>query len=146
MDTQHFRVTLSRHDGYAFAAQFDNEAWPDITVDESPPLGAGLGPTPTRILGVAVGNCLASSLLFCLSKARVDVSDFAVSVEGTVARNDAGRLRISELRVTLSPMVRDAERERMQRCLTLFEDFCTVTASIRKGIPVHVEVTPTSSG
>ena len=146
MDTQHFRVTLSRRDGYAFAAQFDDDAWPDITVDESPPLGAGLGPTPTRMLGVAVGNCLAASLLFCLSKARVDVSDFAAHVEGTVARNDEGRLRISELRVTLAPAVRDAERDRMQRCLSLFEDFCTVTASIRKGIPVHVEVAPTSSG
>ncbi|MDH5196276.1 MAG: hypothetical protein OEY20_03370 [Gemmatimonadota bacterium] len=50
MDTQHFRVTLSRRDGYAFAAQFDNDAWPDIMVDESPPLGTGLGPTPPRML------------------------------------------------------------------------------------------------
>jgi uncharacterized OsmC-like protein len=146
MDAQHFQVRLSRRDGFAFAAHFDNEAWPDITVDESPPVGAGLGPNPTRLLGVAVGNCLGASLLFCLSKARIDVSAFEATVHGTVARNDEGRLRISELRVTLAPSVRDAERERMQRCLSLFEDFCTVTGSVRKGIPVHVEVVPTSSG
>jgi len=146
MEAQHFRVTLSRSDGYAFATHFDNEAWPDVTVDESPPVGTGLGPNPTRMLGVAVGNCLAASLLFCLSKARIDVSDFEATVHGTVARNDEGRLRVSELRVTLAPCVRDAERDRMQRCLSLFEDFCTVTASVRKGIPIHVEVAPTSSG
>jgi uncharacterized OsmC-like protein len=144
MEAQHFRVTLSRSEGYAFAAEFDGDGWPEITVDESPPLGRGVGPNPTRMLAVAVGGCLASSLLFCLGKARVDVQGFEAAVEGTVARNEEGRLRIMELRVTLAPSVRDAERERMQRCLSLFEDFCTVTASVRKGIPIHVHVAPTS--
>jgi organic hydroperoxide reductase OsmC/OhrA len=119
--------------------------WPAVLLDEPPPLGRGGGPNPTRMLGVAVGACLSASLLFCLGKARVDVAAFETTVEGTVARNDEGRLRISELRVTLSPAVREADRERMQRCLGLFEDFCTVTASVRRGVPIHVEVAPTSS-
>ena len=29
---------------------------------------------------------------------------------------------------------------RAQRCLGLFEDFCVVTASVKQGIPVSVEV------
>jgi uncharacterized OsmC-like protein len=138
-------VNLSRREGYAFAAGFDNGDWPEITLDEPPPLGSGEGPNPTRVLGAAVGGCLAASLLFCLGKARVAVHDFAAAVEGTVARSDEGRLRITELRVRLAPSVGAADRDRMQRCLSLFEDFCTVTASVRKGIPVHVEVVPTSS-
>ncbi|HEX9631132.1 MAG TPA: OsmC family protein [Gemmatimonadales bacterium] len=145
MEAQRFRVNLSRRAGYAFAAGFDSGDWPEITLDEPPPLGSGAGPNPTRVLGAAVGGCLAASLLFCLGKARVEVQDFAAAVEGTVARSDGGRLRITELRVTLAPSVHEADRDRMQRCLSLFEDFCTVTASVRKGISVHVEVAPTSS-
>lgn len=145
MEPQRFHVTLSRREGQIFAAGFDNETWPEIIIDEPVPIGTGTGPNASRLLGAAVGNCLAASLLFCLGKARVEVEDFKVDVAGTVARNDAGRLRIADLHVTLAPTVRESERERMQRCLSLFEDFCIVTSSVRGGIPVHVEVVPTGA-
>lgn len=145
MEPQRFHVTLSRREGQIFAAGFDNETWPEIIIDEPVPIGTGTGPNASRLLGAAVGNCLAASLLYCLGKARVDVEGFKVDVAGTVARNDEGRLRIADLHVTLAPVVREAERERMQRCLSLFEDFCIVTSSVRGGIPVHVEVVPTGA-
>jgi len=145
MEPTQFRVTVSRREGYAFSAGFDDDTWPLVAMDEPQPLGQGGAPNPTRVLGAAVGACLSSSLLFCLAKARVDVGGLDATVVGTVARNDEGRLRITELRVSLSPSVAAADRDRMQRCVSVFEDFCTVTASVRKGIPVHVEVTPTSS-
>lgn len=145
MEAKQFRVVMSRREGFEFSAAFDNDAWPALTVDEPPPTGKGEGPNPVRVLGAAVGACLSASLLFCLEKARVHVDGFASTVEGTVARNDEGRLRVAELRVTLAPEVGDADRERMQRCVSLFEDFCIVTASVRRGIPIHVAVAPTSS-
>jgi hypothetical protein len=61
-----------------------------------------------------------------------------ISVAGTVVRNARGRLRIGSLHVTLAPEVAAAQRERMGRCLELFEDFCIVTESVRQGIPVTV--------
>jgi organic hydroperoxide reductase OsmC/OhrA len=143
MDGQRFAVTLSRQAGFTFAARYDGD-WPALTLDESPPLGEGRGPNAPRLLGAAVGHCLASSLLFCLGKARVPVEDLSVKVDGTVGRNDEGRLRITELRVTIVPTVPAGDRDRMQRCLGIFEDFCTVSASVRKGIPIHVEVTPSA--
>ena len=139
-----FRVTLTRSQDYQFTVTFD-ERWPDLLTDEPAPLGRDGGPTATRMLGAAVGNCLAVSLLFCLDKARVSVSDLAVTVEGTVARNDEGRLRITDLNVALAPTVPAAEHERLQRCVDLFEDFCIVTASVRNGIPVHVDVQPVAA-
>jgi organic hydroperoxide reductase OsmC/OhrA len=142
MDERHFTVTLSRDEGYEFRARFDDESFAEILLDEPPPLGAGHGPNAARVLGAAVGNCLAASLLFCLAKARVDVGDLTATVTGTVARNEKGRLRITGIRVVLSPAVRPADRERITRCLDLFEDFCLVTASVRAGLNVQVEVMP----
>jgi organic hydroperoxide reductase OsmC/OhrA len=145
MDERHFAVELTRDRSYTFTARFDDQDLGELHVDETPPLGAGRGPNPTRVFGAAIGHCLASSLLFCLGKARVDVTDLRVRVHGTVTRNDAGRLRITDLRVTLVPAVRAGERERLGRCVGLFEDFCIVTSSVRGGIPIHVEVEPTDA-
>jgi organic hydroperoxide reductase OsmC/OhrA len=144
MEGKRFHVTLSRRAGFDFAARFENETWPAITLDEPPPLGEDQGPNASRVLGAAVGHCLASSLLFCLGKARVPVDGTDVTVDGTVERNEQGRLRITELRVKITPTVPAGDQERMQRCLGIFEDFCTVTGSVRKGISVHVEVSPTA--
>jgi organic hydroperoxide reductase OsmC/OhrA len=143
MEERHFAVTLSRRQAYEFGVAFDEDYGTDLAIDEPPPLGAGHGPNASRVLGAAVGHCLAASLLFCLGRARVAVADLGVRVEGTLGRNDAGRLRITGLNVVLSPAVTAADRERIARCLALFEDFCIVTGSVRQGIAVRVEVTPT---
>jgi organic hydroperoxide reductase OsmC/OhrA len=94
------------------------------------------------VLGAAVGNCLSASLLFCLEKARVPVGDVTARVEGRMTRNERGRLRIGELKVTIQPRVEGIPRSRLTRCLELFEDFCVVTASVRDGLDVTVEVEP----
>ena len=69
-------VSLKLQHGYEFLAAF--EKFPDVApvlLDEPPPLGASHGPNASALLGAAVGNCLAASLLFCLRRSRVDVSD-----------------------------------------------------------------------
>ena len=57
-----------------------------------------------------------------------------------MVRNQRGRLRIGELKVRLAPEVRPEDRERIARCLELFEDFCIVTQSVRQGIAIDVQV------
>jgi uncharacterized OsmC-like protein len=146
MDERRFQVTLSRRRQYEFAARYDDPRMPELLLDEPPPLGGGGGPNAARVLGAALGHCLAASLLSCLGKGRVDVGDLEVRVDGTVTRNEQGRLRIGNLQVTLAPSVPAGARERLSRCVDLFEDFCVVTASVRQGIPVHVQVTPTERG
>jgi uncharacterized OsmC-like protein len=138
-EAQRFALTLTLQDGYAFTVDFGNEVAP-LVADEHPPLGAGRGPNPARLLAAAVGSCLGSSLLFCLRKARVEVTELRTSVEGTIVRNAQGRLRIGEIRVRLAPQVAPEHHDRMGRCLELFEDFCIVTQSVRQGIAVDVQV------
>jgi organic hydroperoxide reductase OsmC/OhrA len=139
---QRFSLALTLRDGYAFSVDFEQEGVPSLLLDEPPPLGAGRGPNATRVLAAAVGNCLGASLLFCLRKSRVDVRELRTTVAGRLVRNEQGRFRIAEIRVRLTPDVPPEQRERMRRCLGLFEDFCTVTESVRQGIHVDVEVDP----
>lgn len=142
MDEQGFALEMRLRSGFELAVDFGEDRVPGLTVDEAPPLGEGNGPSPARLLGAAVGSCMSASLLFCLRRARVEVPELRTTVEGTLVRNEAGRLRIGGLRVRLHPMVDPGDRARMERCLELFEDFCVVGQSVRQGIPLHVEVEP----
>ncbi len=139
-----FSLGLTLRDGYEFDIDFEMPGVDDVRVDEPAPLGRSNGPNASRMLGAAIGNCLAASLLFCLRKSRVDVTEMKVQVEGTLVRNERGRLRIGTIAVRLAPMVSEEDRGRMSRCLELFEDFCVVTGSVREGVDVEVEVLPVS--
>lgn len=144
-DNGAFAVNLTLRAGYSFDVEFADGEGPPLIVDELPPLGEANGPNPARLLAAAVGSCLSASLLFCLRKSRIEVAQLRTTVDGTIARNERGRLRISGLRVRLAPDVTAEQRERMGRCLDLFQDFCIVTESVRDGIAVDVEVTTTSA-
>jgi uncharacterized OsmC-like protein len=131
---------LKRIQGYKFKAEFDAEGILDLIVDETEPLGENSGPNPSRLLSVAVGHCLSSSLLFCLSKARINAKNLETTIRGTHERNEKGRLRISKLEVEMHLEVDEKDKERVSRCLYIFEDYCTVTQSVRKGIEVNVHI------
>jgi uncharacterized OsmC-like protein len=133
-------VRLDLEEDYAFRVDFGLEGVAPLRVDEPPPLGAGHGPSAKRVLAAAVGNCMAASALFCLRKARVPVEGMRVEVTGRTERNENGRLRVGGLQVRLFPAVAEADRPRMARCLEIFEDFCMVGESVRRGIDVDVAV------
>ena len=135
-----FSISVDREEGYVFRTRFDKPHYPDLVMDEPPPLGADGAPNPTRVLAAAVGNCLAASLLFCATRKGAAVGKIHAEVKVIVGRNENKRLRVTGIKVRLSPDMDAATREKAKGCLGLFEDFCTVTASIRKGIPVEVSV------
>ena len=134
------RTMLTQEAGYRFRVRFDREGLPDLMTDESPPIGEGKGPNPSRLLATAVGNCLAASLLFCLGKARLSVDGLEAEVLTEFTRNEAGRLRIGGIKVRLLPKWTEETAAKAQRCLQIFEDFCVVTQAVRTGVPVEVEV------
>ena len=135
-----FTVTLDRRGGYEFLADVGEPGVAPLVLDESPPLGEGRGPNPSRLLAAAVGNCLSASALFCLQRARIDVQGMHTEVDVTLTRNEAGRLRVGGMSVRIEPEVAEEDIPRMKRCLEIFEDFCLVTQSVRHGIDVDVEV------
>ena len=140
-----YHVTLRLAHDYQFVAQFDDvpKAAP-LTFDEPEPLGANRGPNGAAVLGAAVGNCLAASLAFCLRRSRVDVEQLTARVTTHVVRNDKGRYRIGSIDVELEPVL--GADTKLERCEGLFKDFCTVTASVQQGFPVHVALKESSRG
>lgn len=144
-DERSHHVTVRLVHDYEFVAEFnDLPGAPSILFDEPEPLGGNRAPNATAVLGAAVGNCLAASLAFCLRRARMEVEGLTASVTTHVVRNEKGRYRISGIDVELTPELGAAgESPRFDRCQELFEDFCTVTASVKRGIPVNVSLRTT---
>lgn len=146
MEDRSLALKLDYRGGYKFGVDFGLPGVPELILDEPAPIGGGEGPSASRLLAVAAAQCLASSLIFCLRKARVELRGLGVEVETRTARSDRGRLRIPAMTVRLTPELAAEDVERFKRCEQLFEDFCIVTQSIRQGIDVSVEVEPAGTG
>jgi uncharacterized OsmC-like protein len=135
-----FSIHVESVGRYEFRVRFDGPEHALLATDEPPPLGQNRGPNPSRLLGAAVANCLASSLTFCLER---NGAPSAVSADASVEiiRNERNRLRVGRIAVKLRPSA-TVDRDVLARCLTQFEDFCVVTESVRRGLDVVVEVEP----
>lgn len=134
-----FELNLEQLEGYEFKVGFDKASFPEWHTDEPPPLGQDKGPNPARVLAVAIANCLAASLVFCLSKKGEKVQGVKAKVQVETVRNEQKRLRIGAVNVTIQAPV-DRESKALLACLDTFEDFCVVTQSVRAGLKVNVNV------
>ena len=135
-----FTISMEHLEGYEYKVKFD---WPqadDLLMDEPAPLGAQKGPNASRALAAAVGNCLTASLMFCTGKHEPPDRGAKTEVPCRMIRNEKKRMRVGgmDVKITVSGDVESSER--LKRCLSLFEDFCVVTASVRDGIDVNVQV------
>lgn len=138
-----FSIRVEQVDGFEFRVKLDKAQYPDVLMDEPPPLGKDRAPNPARILAAAVGNCLSASLLFCLQKAGVKLEGLASDVHVELVRNENRRLRIGKIEVHLHPKL-PPDHPALTACLGAFEDFCVVTQSVREGLDVRVAVEPTT--
>jgi uncharacterized OsmC-like protein len=139
MSNETVTVRLAQRQDYQFDVQF-GPGVPMLLADEPEPLGQGRGPSPVQLLAAAVGNCLSDSLLFALRKFKQQPEPLQCEVAAEVGRNAEGRLRVLGLQATLSLGVPGEALEHLERVLTTFESYCTVTQSIAQGIPVRVQV------
>lgn len=134
-------VSLEWKEGLTFSLAFDGTPLDTMLIDETHEVHELVGPTPSRLLAAAVAGCLSSSLLFCLSKKGLSPGTFTARAEVSSGRNETGRLRITGITVRLVPSSTDpAVVKRLEECKNFFETYCTVTESIRHGIPVTVEI------
>ena len=132
-------VSLRQVKDFQFEINY-GDGLPVLLADEPPPLGAGLGPTPSQLLASAVGNCLSDSLLFALRKFKQSPEPITTQVRAEVGRNPEGRIRVLAIHTDLQLGVNAAALERLDRILPQFESFCTVSQSVGVGIALHTRV------
>lgn len=132
-------VSLQQQADYRFEIRF-GESIPSLIADEPAPLGKGEGPSPAQLLCASVGNCLSDSLLFALRKFKQAPEPLRCEVQAEVGRNPEGRLRILGIHATITLGVAASALEHLDRALAQFEEFCTVTQSVRQAVPVRVTV------
>jgi organic hydroperoxide reductase OsmC/OhrA len=135
-----FTIKLEQEQDYQFKASFDLSKVPELGLDAGEPLGQSKGPDSERLVAVAVGYCLSASLLFSMRKFKQNPGKLRAEVSGTFARNERGRLRVGGFEVMIRLSDPAEQISHFERAGQQFEDFCTVTESIREGIPVRVQV------
>jgi uncharacterized OsmC-like protein len=132
-------VNMKQEKDYRVAIHFA-EGIPVLYGDEPPPLGNATGPTPAQLLAAAVGNCLSDSLLFAIRKFKQHPEPIQTTVAATIDRNAENRLRVQNISVKLTLGAAGSSLAHLDRALEQFEEFCTVSQSVRQGFPVTIEV------
>ena len=133
-------VSLSSETDFQFRVEFGLAGVPAITTDAMPPLGRGQGPDSERLLMAAVANCLSASLGFALRKYRNPEIPIRAKAQAWLAPNAQGRLRMQRIEVDIHLGVPAGSIRLLERALAQYEDFCTVTQSVRAAIPVIARV------
>nr|WP_316639635.1 OsmC family protein [uncultured Roseateles sp.] len=138
-DNSAISIELKQQQDYRFEAHFGPPVAP-LVCDEPPPMGAAAGPSPVQLLCAAVANCISDSLLFALRKYKQTPEPLSCKVTAEVGRNAEGRQRVLAMTARLQLGVAAAELQHLDRVLSQFESYCTVTQSVGQGIPIVVEV------
>ncbi len=133
-------VTITQKDNYQFVVNF-GAGIAEMVADEPAPLGKGEGPAPTHMLLAAVANCLSASLLFAIRKFKQDPGGITATAACRVDRNESNRLRVLGIDVAIGLGREASEIEHLDRVLAQFEEFCTVSQSVRAGIPINIGIT-----
>lgn len=137
-----FSVEIEFIDKMEFKVKFDVPKH-ELILDETKEVGGDeKGPSASRLLASAIGNCLSASLIFCMRKSKIEFSALKTFVNGKIERDENGLLRIKEINVELLPKLKNEDLEKLNKCKEIFEKYCIVTESVRKGIKVNVWLIP----
>jgi uncharacterized OsmC-like protein len=140
MDSSMPSVTITQTDAYKFTVDFGRTI-PQLLVDEAEPIGEGEGPSPEQMLLTGVVNCLCASLFFALTKFQQDAKGITAVGRCVIDRNAEGRLRVKGIEVGIELGADASALPKIERVISQFENFCTVSESVKSGIPVTVGIT-----
>ncbi len=132
-------ITITQIEGFKFVVDF-GAAFPTLETDEPEPIGHGTGPAPEQLLIAGVSNCLCASLAFALGKFGQEGGGVTARATAEIVRNAERRLRIGGIAVDITLGAAAGAMPRIEQVLAQFERFCTVSESVKAGVPVTVAV------
>jgi uncharacterized OsmC-like protein len=137
-----FDVHLRHLDRYRFETQASEDGNPHgkpYISDEPDPVGDNAGPATPAMLATAVGHCLSASLLETSRKAQLAIDGIETKATAVVVPNQEGNPRIKRIEVDMYPSLRE-DSPRRQRCEDVFQNYCTVSSSLKPAIDIQVAV------
>jgi uncharacterized OsmC-like protein len=137
-----FDIHLRHLDGYRFETQASEDGvphGPSFVSDEPDPVGDNTGPATPALLATAVGHCLSASLLETSRKARLAITGIETQATAVVRPNGDGNPRIARIEVALFPRLHE-DNPRRQQCEAVFQNYCTVSSSLKPAIDIQVAV------
>lgn len=140
---------------YGAAVRWDKESGGEVscknTVDfrvDTPTEFSGTGryPCPDQVFLASLGGCLLTTFLHFKRRFDFEVEDVRVSVDGEVALVGAEGYRTEWVEVILHIKVKSGEGTLARRCAELARDYCHITRTIEKALPITVYVEVEASG
>jgi uncharacterized OsmC-like protein len=121
---------------------FDKADSHKLSIEASAELGGkGKAPDPNRVLAAAIGGCLTLSLLLNLQGFKASPKELTTRVRYTIGIGEQGLARFKSIDVEIKPVFGETvKKDFLKRITDNFQKFCTVTESVRKGIPVNVTI------
>jgi uncharacterized OsmC-like protein len=113
----------------------------DINVDEPASFhGTDLGPSAVEYLLIGIGGCLGTTFIYCLQRRNIELDSFEIEVDGKLTHTGPKmRLRLVNVVVELKYRAKKSiNAAGIGDCIKEFKEFCIVTNSIAKGIPIDV--------
>ena len=137
-----FDISMKYLDRYRFVTQASEDKKPHglpYVSDEPDPVGDASGPATPALLATAVAHCLSASLLETSRRAHLKIVNIETEATAIVIPNAEGNPRISRVEVILKPLL-TIDNPRRQRCEDIFQNYCTVSSSLKPAIDIKVSV------
>ena len=113
----------------------------DLNVDEPVSFhGTDLGPSAVEYVLIGIGGCLGTTFTFCLRKNKIELETLKVIVEGELSHKGPKMLlRLVNVNVDLNFVPKEVGSDKeINKCMKEFFEYCIITNSITKGLPINV--------
>jgi putative redox protein len=130
-------IHIDWKEGMAFEASVDGFK---IKVDAKAEVGgSNQGPRPKPLMMVALAGCTGMDVISILKKMRVEVSEFAVYVEGDVTEEHPKHY--SKMHIIYEFAGDNLPEDKLEKAIDLSQErYCGVSASYRKAMELTHEI------